>query len=116
MTGLFQNGANENFILAIVSITTFYVGLWHMYMCLYQYILVFEQKQGTKLREMVFALFRKWNFFKNSRKDCKFGIDLVDSMLNTLQTLKVANIPVIYFHMKTLTYTVKPKYYSMIYV
>ena len=41
---------------------------------------------------MVLAPFRKWNSFNNSRKDGKFGIDLVDSMLNTLQTLELANV------------------------
>ena len=76
---------------------------YKMYMlCLYQYISVFEQKLGPKLREMVLAPFRKRNSFINSRKDGEFGKDLVDSMLNNLQTLKLANsFSVIYFHMKT---------------
>ena len=71
-----------------VLITAFYVGLWHkMYMCLYQYISVFELKQGPKLREIVLAPFRKQNSFNNSRKYVKFGIVLVDSC-----TLELANV------------------------
>ena len=41
---------------------------------------------------MVLVPFRKQNSFNNSRKDSKFGINLVDSMLNTLQTLELANV------------------------
>ena len=64
-----------------------------MYMfCYYQYISVFEQKEGPKLREMVLPPFRKRNSFNNSRKDGKFDIELVDSKLNTLQTLELANV------------------------
>ena len=41
---------------------------------------------------MVLADFIKWNFFNNSRKYGKFVIDLVESMLNTLQTIELASI------------------------
>ena len=41
---------------------------------------------------MVHAPFTKWDSFKNSRKDGKFSIDLVDSMLNTRQTLELTNV------------------------
>ena len=53
---------------------------------------VFERKSGPKLREMILAHFMKWNSFNNPRHDGKFGIDLVDSVLNTLQTLELANV------------------------
>ena len=48
-------------------------------------------KIGPQLREMVLAPFSKRNAFNKSRKDGKCGIDLVDYMLNTLQTLELAN-------------------------
>ena len=41
---------------------------------------------------MVLASVRKLNFFNNSRRDGKFGLDLVDYMLNTLWTLELANV------------------------
>ena len=47
---------------------------------------------GLKLREMVLAPFKKWNSFNNSRTDGKLGIDVVDSMLNTLLTIEMANV------------------------
>ena len=74
--------------------TTFYVGLWFkMYMLrLYEYILVFEQTLFSQLREMVLAPFRKWNAFINSRKDGKFGINLVDSKLITLRITEMTNV------------------------
>ena len=57
------------------------------------------------------------NSFNNSRKGGIFSIDLVDSMLNTLRTLELANVlSNFYFHIKTLPYSVKPNYYLMIYV
>ena len=46
----------------------------------------------------------------------KLKIDLDDSMINALRTLELANVSVIYFHMKTLPYPVNPIYYSMIYI
>ena len=73
---------------------TFYVGLGHkMYMlCLYKYISVFEWTYSPKLREMVHALFRKRNSFNNARNDGTFGIDVVDSVPNTLLILELANV------------------------
>ena len=41
---------------------------------------------------MVLAPFRKPNSFNNSRNGEKFGIDLVDFMLNTFWTLELANV------------------------
>ena len=78
----------------IVSITTYYVGLWPKLsmLCLYEYISVFEQKKAPKLKEIVLAPFRKRNSFNNPRKYGKFGIDLVDPLLNTLRTLELANV------------------------
>ena len=52
----------------------------------------FERKYDPKLREMVLAPFRKGNAFNNLRKVGKVMIDLVDSMLNTRQTLEFANV------------------------
>ena len=51
-------------------------------------------KIGTKIeiKLIILVIFRKWNSFTNSRKDGKFGINLVDSMLNALCTLELANI------------------------
>ena len=101
-----------------ISKTTYYVGLWHeLYTSsLYQYIYVFERKLVPTLREMILAPVRKWNSFNKYRKDGKFGIHLVDSMRNTLLTLELVNVSVIYFHMKIFPYPLKSKYYLMIYV
>ena len=63
-----------------------------MYMCLYQYMSVFEQNKGSKLVEMILSPFRKWHSFNKSRKDGKFDTDLVDSLLHTLLTLELANV------------------------
>ena len=52
-------------------------------------ISVFEWKLEPKLREMVLVLFSKWNSFNTSRKHGTFGIDLVESILNTLHTLEL---------------------------
>ena len=41
---------------------------------------------------MILSPFRKENTFNTLRKDVKFGKDLVDSMLNTLQALGLANV------------------------
>ena len=41
---------------------------------------------------MILAPFRKQNTCTNSRKDGKFGTDLVDSMLNTIVALEFANV------------------------
>ena len=41
---------------------------------------------------MILSPFRKENIFNNLRKDVKFGKDLVDSMLNTLQALGLTNV------------------------
>ena len=81
-----------------VLITTFYVELWHkMYMlCFHQYISVFEQRQGPKLRKIVLASFRKQNSFNNSRKDATFDIDFIDSMFNILRSLELANMSVLF--------------------
>ena len=59
---------------------------------------------------MALASFGKWNSFNKARKDENFGIDVVDSMRNTLQILEMANASVVYFHMTRLPYPVKPKY------
>ena len=66
--------------------TTCYVRLWNKMsiLCLYQYISV--------LIEMVLTPFMKRNYFNNPGKDGKFGIDLVASMLNKLQTIELANV------------------------
>ena len=45
---------------------------------------------------MILAPFRKENTFNNLRKDGKFGTDLVNSMINTLRTLELANVSQIY--------------------
>ena len=50
--------------------------------------------------------FRKCNFFNNSRKGGTFGIDLVHSMLNTLQSLELANVSSLF----TFTYEAIDKY------
>ena len=41
---------------------------------------------------MIFAPFRKQNAFNYTRKDEKVGKDLVDSMLNILWSLEMANV------------------------
>ena len=44
------------------------------------------------MRDMVLVPFWKQNTFNNSRKVGKFGIGLVDSIVNTLWTLELANV------------------------
>ena len=78
MTGLFQNGCHEKFIL----VTQFQQ---------LHFTLDYGIK-GTYCALIVLAPFRNWNSFNNARKDGKFGIDLVHFMLNTLQTLELANV------------------------
>ena len=64
---------------------------------------------------MVLSPFQ-WSFFNNAKNNGKFGIDLVDLMLK-IPDLRIGKyFSAIYYHMKTLPYTVKNKYYSMIYV
>ena len=41
---------------------------------------------------MIFAAFMKQNAFNKFNKKLKFGTDVVDFMLNTLQDLQLANI------------------------
>ena len=60
-----------------------------MYMLIFQYL---RKSRAQNFREMVLVPSRKWNSFNNSKKDGKFGIDVVESMLNTLQTLELANV------------------------
>ena len=55
---------------------------------------------------MILDTFKKQSSFNKLRKNVKFGIDLVDSMVNTL----------IYCNIKSLRYPVTNKYYSMTFV
>ena len=57
---------------------------------------IFQYLSENRALNMVLAPFKKWNSFNNSRKYGKFGIDLVDSMLNTLQTLELANVSLLF--------------------
>ena len=56
---------------------------------IFQYL---SENRVKKLRERELAHFGKQNSFNNSRKDGQVGIDLVDPMLNTLQTLELADV------------------------
>ena len=62
-------------------------------LCLYH---IFQYFECRTLREMVLSPIRKWNSFNNSRKEGNFGIDLIDSMLNTLRTLEMANVSLLF--------------------
>ena len=69
----------------------FWIMAWNVHIVPLPIYFSISVKIGTTIkRNCIFFPFTKWNFINNSRKYGKFGIDLVDAMLNTLWTLEMA--------------------------
>ena len=76
---VFLNGHHENVIFVVHFQELDYM---HMF--------------GLNLREMMNVSFGKLNSFNNIRNDVTFGLHLVVSMLNTLQTLELVMVSLLF--------------------